>query len=89
MQDKQINWKWTNNTHMEKSYPKDEPVIFESQSQSFLRNQESLRDTKRSKTEFNERMPILQKGVNPFIGNNYMQHIDTEQEFLRSKSSNM
>jgi hypothetical protein len=81
---------------MEKSYPDDKVSIQNqqnsdslSQSQTFFKNQhELLRDTKRSATSVNERMPILQKGVNPFLGNNYLQHIDTEQEFLRSKSSN-
>lgn len=84
-------WLWNNYTIMDKSYPQDkEKHINLYQGDSFFNNKkEMLKDTKRVSTSLNERMPILQKNSNPFIGNNYLDHLDTEQEFLRAKSSNI
>lgn len=94
-------WAWNNYTIMNKSFPehREKYINLETennlntnsdiQNKAFFDNKtELLRDTKRVHTSLNERMPILQKGNNPFLGNNYLDHLDTEQEFLRAKSSN-
>lgn len=82
---KYIYWAWTNYTEFPRTYPVDKDKIQVGQPYHL---EQTLKDTKRSKTSENIRQPILQKGTNPFMNNNYLEHLETEQKFLRAKSSN-
>lgn len=93
------HWSWNNYTKFKQSKPEDREKyinsmlsenIFETQDTLFNENKnQMLRNTKRTTHSLNERLPILQKSGNPFMNNNYIQHLDQETEFLRPKNSNV
>jgi hypothetical protein len=96
-------WSWNNYTKLIQSKREDrEKYINALVSENILETQiklqdelftenknQLLRNTKRTTQSVNERLPILQKNGNPFINNNYIEHLDQETEFLRPKNSNV
>jgi hypothetical protein len=97
------HWAWNNYTKLIQSKREDrEKYINALVSENILETQIKLQDelfsenknlmlrnTKRTTQSVNERLPILQKSGNPFMNNNYIQHLDQETEFLRPKNSNV
>lgn len=96
------HWSWNNYTQMIQSKPEDREKYINNmfsgeiletqiklQDELFNENKSQLlRNTKRTTQSLNERLPILQKGSNPFMNNNYIDHLDKETEYLRPKNSN-
>lgn len=59
---------------------------------SLVQGQELKKKTNKREQQnekFNSRHMMIQKGLNPFINsNNYVEHLDTESNFLRPRDSN-
>lgn len=97
------HWAWNNYTILQQSKPSDREKYINNECKTdtatvtpanihdelFIENKKQLlKETKRTTQFANERMPTLQKNGNPFINNNYIEHLDNEANFLRPKNSN-
>jgi hypothetical protein len=57
----------------------------------FINNQSIQKNDKKREIQFeemNQREMIAQTNLNPFISNNYLEHLDVQEQFLTPKNSN-
>jgi len=87
-----IYWKWTKNGEIKKT-KRDKLPVENSKKKENTINTPEIDNTKNKREECCERLSnrkwVIQKSINPYLnGNNYINDLTTQNEFLIPKDSN-